>query len=665
MASDRNKNSAVRAGEKSYPWMKWAIMAGICILTFVSFRYTLNNQITNWDDDVYVTNDKYIKSFSAENLKAVLTEDITKNNYHPLTMLSLAVNYHFAKLQPRTYYLTNILIHIANSLLVFLLALGLCKRLKFKEDRSLFIAAFCGVWFGVHPMHVESVSWLAERKDVLYAFFYFLGLLTYLRYLDGSKAKWYVLTIVCFILSCLSKPMAVVFPGSLLAIDLLANRKWQWKVITDKIPFVIVALICGGYAVYRQNATGAIASFNVLSLGERIMFASYGFVMYITKLFNPTHLSTFYPYPAHFLDGSYQWIFYWAPVLSIAIVGIPLFVTWKFKREYFRYVAFGYMYFIANVIFILQFISCGTAIMADRYCYVAYFGLFFMILYFISEIMDKVPASKITVIGLLTLVSVELSYLCYQRTKVWHNAATLYTDAIKKYPYMAWLSYKWLGNYYMDSARYDEAEKCYRILTLTRAADPRDYDHLGTILKYKNKYVEALGAYDTSLHKGGNIYRTLLDRSTCLYNLGDSANAIRDYVAALQLNPDAEKDYDGEGEREIQQGHFKDAQARFAILLKFQPGNPFYYFYRGVAKFSLDNMKDAEKDFKMVLTFNNKTVSEPAAYNLSVVCDSLNNDSAAIRYALISQQLGHVLSPDYLDKLKKKAMVSRSKLYDF
>ncbi|HTA26494.1 MAG TPA: hypothetical protein VK809_01805, partial [Bacteroidia bacterium] len=368
----------------------WVVL-GICIVTFLCFRYSLNNLFTNWDDDVYVTNDQYIRTFTAENLKTILTEDITKNNYHPLTMLSLAVNYHYAQLEPKTYYLTNILLHISNVFLVFLLSIGFCKRLKIKENRSLIMGSFCALWFGVHPMHVESVSWLAERKDVLYAFFYFTGLLLYLRYVDTTKIKWYLLTILCFIASCLAKPMAVVFPLSLLAIDVLLNRKWERKVIVEKIPLLIASLVFGGYAYYRQNATGAIAPFAVLSIGERIMYASYGFVMYITKLFDPTHLSTFYPYPYRYIDGSLPWIYYAAPFIAIGLIAVPVYFAWRLNKTYLRVIAFGYGFFIANIIFVLQFISCGAAIMADRYSYVSYFGLLFMLVYFIGEVIDRVP----------------------------------------------------------------------------------------------------------------------------------------------------------------------------------------------------------------------------------------------------------------------------------
>ena len=156
----------------SLPAQKTLIVLVISIVTFFCFRESLNNQFTNWDDDYYVTNNQYIRAFTPHNLKVIFTQDITKNNYHPLCILSLAVNYHFAGLTPWSYYLTNILIHIANAILVFFLFIQLCRLLKLSESAGLFTAGFGALWFGIHPMHVESVSWIAERKDVLYAFFY-------------------------------------------------------------------------------------------------------------------------------------------------------------------------------------------------------------------------------------------------------------------------------------------------------------------------------------------------------------------------------------------------------------------------------------------------------------------------------------------------------------
>ena len=356
------------------------ILCAICVVTFICFQYTMQNQFTNWDDDFYVTNDPYIKAFTKENLKTIFTEDITKNNYHPLCMLSLAVNYHFSKLNPQSYYLTNILIHIANVVLVYFLLLIFCTRLKVDETGKVFIAGFAALWFGIHPMHVESVAWIAERKDVLYAFFYFAAMLCYMQYIKGEGRKWlwYSATYLLFVFSCLSKPMAVVFPFSLLCVDLLMGRLWTKKIaepapatpkkglaktpvaeapaavqmhpsfwhtlISEKVIFFLTSLVCGSMAFYTQNKTGAIASFGTLTVMERLMYAAYGYIMYISKLFNPSYLSTFYPYPFRYTSGYLHSIFYMAPFIAIFSIAAPLWYTWKKKREYFPVVAFGICY---------------------------------------------------------------------------------------------------------------------------------------------------------------------------------------------------------------------------------------------------------------------------------------------------------------------------------
>jgi tetratricopeptide (TPR) repeat protein len=206
----------------------------------------------------------------------------------------------------------------------------------------------------------------------------------------------------------------------------------------------------------------------------------------------------------------------------------------------------------------------------------------------------------------------------------------------------------------LDSLQLNKAEKCYRVLTMLHSADAKVYDNLGTTLKFKNDYQQALGAYDTSLSMGGNVYRTLLDRSSCFADLNDTNAAIRDYASAMKINPDAEKNYAEAGFSEVQGKQYADAIGRYNILLKFKPDNPYYYFYRGVSKFGEDNMLESVADFKSALVFNNREVSVVAAYNLSVACDSLNDDSDAVKYARIAQQYGYKLDQNYFDKLKKK-----------
>ncbi len=656
---------------------QFLILAAICVITFICFQYTTNNQFTNWDDDFYVTNDPYIKAFTKDNLKVIFTEDITKNNYHPLCMLSLAVNYHFAGLNPYSYYLTNILIHIANVILVFFLLVALCRKLKMPDSGMLFVAGFGALWFGVHPMHVESVAWIAERKDVLYAFFYFAALLTYMRYADGGSRKWwwYGATYLLFVLSCLSKPMAVVFPFSILCIDLFVQRKWSRGLITEKIIFFLTSLVCGSMAFYTQNKTGAIASFSTLTLAERFMYAGYGYIMYISKLFNPTYLSTFYPYPIRYVSGSLPGIFYMAPLLAIASVVAPLYYTWKYKKEYFRIVAFGIGYFVANVMFILQFISVGAAIMADRYSYVAYFGLLFLLFFFLYEFGKKFPSLRTPLFVVLLVASGGLAYGCYQRTFVWHDSESLLTDAIEKYPLkkdpdqphdsknsgIAELSYKWRGNLYMARGDVDKALEDYEVLTMLRMADAKVYDMVAVIYAAKKDYKKAMETFDKSLAIQNNVYKTYLDRAMVYLVLGDTINALKDYAVSYQLNPKAEQVLGDSSFNSVQRGAYDVALPRYNLLLKFNTANPFFYFYRGVALYSTGYVQPAIDDWEIAVKANVADTKKAASNNLSVAYDAIGKDSLALYYVEMAIATGNTVKPDFVAGIREKAKAQKRK----
>jgi protein O-mannosyl-transferase len=654
------------------------VLAAICVITFICFSYTRHNQFTNWDDDFYVTNDKYIKAFTPENLRVIFTEDITKNNYHPLCMLSLAVNYHFSQLDPESYYLTNILIHIANVILVFFLLMQLAIRLKVEETGRLFIAGFGALWFGVHPMHVESVAWIAERKDVLYAFFYFSGMLAYLHYLDGGTKKWYWYgaTYLLFAASCLSKPMAVVFPFSMLCLDLLMQRKWGKDVVFDKVIFFISSLICGGFAYYTQNKTGAVASFSTLPMTERFMYASYGYIMYISKLFNPTYLSTFYPYPYRYREtGMLHAIFYAAPLLAMASVVVPLFFTYKKKPEYFRIVAFGMLFFVANIMFVLQFISVGAAIMADRYSYVAYFGLLFLLFFFLNEVRKKFKAFGIPLIAVLLLASGALAYCCYERTFVWHDSESLLSDAIEKYPLkkdpdkphdsknsgVAMLSYKWRGNHYMAKGDIDAALADYEVLTTLRQLDAKVYDMVAVIYRLKKDYKKSLEMFNTSLAIQNNVFRTYVDRSVLYLQLGDTVNALKDYVTAVQIHGNAEKVLADSSFQCVQKKQFDLAIAQYNMMIKLNQSNPFYYFYRGVAYYSEGYVDPAIADWETAIKFNEKDTKKSASNNLSVAYDQIGKDSLALYYVEMAVATGNDVKPDFIAGIKERAKAQSRK----
>lgn len=257
-------------------------------LTAVAFLPVLKGEFLNWDDNQYVYENAMIRSFA--NLKQLITEPL-QGNYHPLTMLSLAFNYAVSEYNPWSYHLLNFVLHLLNTFLVYRLALKLSKQ-------NYLIAFVTSLIFGVHPMHVESVAWVAERKDVLYSFFFLLGLNSYVKHLETKLKSDYLFSILWLALSLISKPAAVVFPLAMLTIDLFFKRKLSVALIIEKIPHFVLALIMGLLTFHAQTTIGATETIAHFSLQNRFFFGCYSFMMYFLKFILPINQTPFYPYPS-------------------------------------------------------------------------------------------------------------------------------------------------------------------------------------------------------------------------------------------------------------------------------------------------------------------------------------------------------------------------------
>ncbi len=319
-----------------YPvWLNYALLGGVLIITYWCYHLTLHNQFTNWDDGLYIYENAYIKNMSA-NLHSILMTSAGIAYYHPLTMLTIALNYKYSGLNPESYYMVNILLHLLNTVLIFLLSVNLLTAMVKKGYGKIkgipYLAALCALWHGIHPMHVESVSWIAERKDVLYLVFYLLGMIMYVKYVMEGKIMQMVSVVLFFILALASKPLAVVFPLSLLAIDVLLKRDRLftpgkenkianfiiigWKLMLNKIPFLAVSMIFGMVTFKLQKESGSITAQAVFTTIQRISFVGTNYIMYLVKLFVPTHLCSFYPYPELTDSNNLPFYFYGAPFCS-------------------------------------------------------------------------------------------------------------------------------------------------------------------------------------------------------------------------------------------------------------------------------------------------------------------------------------------------------------
>jgi len=491
----------------------WALPLGIALLTFICYHYSLSNQFTNWDDERFIPENIFIKSFSAANLNKMLFHDVTGDYYNPITILSYAVNYHFSGLAPQAYYLTNIVIHILNSVLMFFMALMLLKAME-KNGYGIFkwkewLALFCTLAYAIHPMHVESVSWIAERKDVLYAFFYFAGIMAYIHYTEVHQKKyvWFVYVFLLFLLSLLSKPMAVVFPFSLLAIDVLLKRDKTTSIkniLLEKAPFILIGVVSAITTFLSTKSSGAVQEHQIYSLFQRFLFASYGFYMYIIKAFVPFLQSSFYPYPEASAggNGSLPFLFYISPIIALIFVAMPLYFSYRSSNNNFRIVLFGLGFYFFNMIIVSQIISSGPNIMADRYSYICYFGIFFPLTLFAYRLLQRGETlKKIITVGLSAYMLL-FSVLCYGRTLVWHDSGTLWTDVIHKYPHRIVNAYNNLGNYYFEQFKantsndnLDKAYDNYNEAISLKTEDPQVYCNMGSLMGAKAKYDQSLKYY--------------------------------------------------------------------------------------------------------------------------------------------------------------------------
>ncbi|MBI4645986.1 MAG: hypothetical protein HY738_05165, partial [Bacteroidia bacterium] len=398
-APQKGKLKSMAKKEKRFPWLVYFSAVIVLVLTLLCYSQVHKNGFTNWDDPGYVTESETIdKGLTWNNIKIIFSKPQV-SNYHPLTILSLTIDYEISKKYfslpdnkpvPTIFHLTNLIFHLLATLMVFIFIYHLTHK-------KLLISIIVSALFGIHPMHVESVAWISEKKDVLYGFFFVAALFTYVKYYKTKKILYFVLTFFLFILSILSKPAGIVFPFVLMLVDFSLNEniiirnfkelyfsfinyfqnKCYLKSRTWEKIFLLFFALAELYITYKIQENKAVADFDTFTVWQRFMFASYGFIMYINKLFVPVKLTTFYPYPNLDEHGYIPLIFYVSPFI---VLGFLVLIYLTMKRT--KAAIWGIIFYFITVALVLQFISVGRAIMSDRYTYIPYIGLFFIIGYY-------------------------------------------------------------------------------------------------------------------------------------------------------------------------------------------------------------------------------------------------------------------------------------------
>ncbi|HTA27081.1 MAG TPA: tetratricopeptide repeat protein [Bacteroidia bacterium] len=648
--------------EKPNTTLRRALPLGIVLITFLCYHYSIHNEFTNWDDQRLVPQNIFIKSFSAANINKMLFYDITGDYHFPLTMISYAINYHFSGIAPESYYITNIVIHLINSCLMFFLVLmlfGAMEKngygiLKWKE----WLAFFCTLAYAIHPMHVESVSWISDRKDVLYALFYFAGMMAYIKYAEvkAKKYLWLFLVFLCFVFSILSKPIAGVFPFSLLMIDVLLKRDLRVSIkniLLEKLPFVFVFILSAVSTYYSAKSSGAVQEHEAYNLFQRFLFASYGFYMYILKAFVPFAQSAYYPYPDFTnASGGLPILFYVSPLIALLGVAIPLYLAYRSGKNNFRMALFGIGFYFFNMVMVSQIIGSGPNIMADRYSYVCYFGIFFPITFFVYKIIQKGKLIRTIVIAFVSVYMLLFAFLCYQRTLVWHNSETLWTDVIKQYPHRIIKAYNNLGNYYFEQRDLDKASDNYKEAINLRTGDPQVYCNMGSVMGAKKEYKASLLYYGEAIKIDSNDPNNYLDRAITYSAMGQYDFAIKDYRHSYRINPNSEILIRNIAYTYLNAHQFDSAISYYTQVIQINPENPGYYHYRGVAEFNKEAAKPAMDDFMHNLQI--APHDSECMFYMSIAYNRESDFKNAYKYAQMAQNAQYAVPDEYIRLLKAR-----------
>ncbi|HOJ23684.1 MAG TPA: tetratricopeptide repeat protein [Bacteroidales bacterium] len=563
-----------------------------CLLVY--FNSFQNELIYNWDDAGYILKNPYIDSLSWQNIKDIFS-NFYFSNYQPLTLIVYAVIFKFVGTKVFLYHFVQFIFHVLNTFLVY-------KFISLLQNKK-WISIGVALLFAVHPMHVESVAWISEMKDVLYTFFFLLALITYHYYVNrpDKKTKWYLWIIFLFILSLLSKPSAVIFSVVLLAMDLYYERLWRWRTWIEKIPFFLLSLGFGIITILAQE--GAIQELGPVLKGyERALIVIYSYILYLWKFFLPINLSAAYPYPIK--DGGVLPTEYF--IIPIAFIALCVIVYLLRKNKKFIW---GILFFTINLLMVIQIIPVGGMIASERYTYIPYIGLSFSALTLMEKYIKNIKLNYV-ILGIIVVI---FTFLAHQRTYYWRNGDVLFSDVLNKYPRYAY-GYNNRGFLYWDHYAIDIYKD-----------NPQ----------MKEKYVEkALQDFTKAINLDYTYAEPFLNRGILYYNTGRPDQALADFNRFLELKPDNPDGLLNRANTLSTLGRFKEAIPDYNKYLTIKNDDPKAYMWRGIAYFNIQNYDSA------IIDFNKSIEIDPDYYEpyywLGVIYYNQKDYSNALKYLDLS-----------------------------
>ncbi|MBI4844391.1 MAG: tetratricopeptide repeat protein [Nitrospirae bacterium] len=615
----RNKNVGMDAplAEKPHRSSNFIVSAAaflVAVIAFAVFMPALGGEFLYWDDNLLISENKNIQSISWVFSDAVSNPAIL--GWYPLTVASLYVDHFFWGLNPFGYHLTNNTLHSLNSFLVFitifwLVRLGIGEKAEALRI-SLASAFVTSVLFAVHPLRVESVAWITERKDVLYAFFFLLSILCYLKYASGTERRlfYYWGSLILFAMSLMSKSMAVTMPIVMLILDYFPLRRLFLgetrsdlkKVLLEKAPFFLLSIIISIFTLLQHHEAGTLSIVETQPFIVRILVSIRGYSFYLYKFIMPFGLVPWYPYPKNINPFSPE---YSIPIILFVSFTAACILLIK-KRRLFPAAWFYYLITLLPIIGITQTAGFSAA---NRYTYLPSLGPFMLAGVFAGVLFTRADKARRILLAALFLAATGLLVnITFKNILIWNESIRLWSYQIDAYPDSDGITYLYRGIAFRKKGKYEEALKDYNKAIEMRPSYFYAYNNRAVAYEYLGKNEEALRDYNNALALDPEYANAYFNRADFYEKRGELELALSDYTKAIDLKPGFARAYGNRARVKEALGRYDEAADDYRRSLKLDSFAPDVYFRLGSLYLNLGRFADAAEAFGKAVDINPKFI---------------------------------------------------------
>jgi tetratricopeptide (TPR) repeat protein len=548
----------------------WVCLALVLITTGV-FWQVCTNDFINYDDHGYVYENTNIQAgITLKAIKWAFTSGYA-TNWHPLTWLSHMLDWQLFGPKPWGHHLTNLIFHIANTLLLFIVL----KQMTHKIWQSAFVAAL----FALHPLHIESVAWVSERKDVLSTFFWILTMWAYLRYVKHPATSRYLLMLLSFALGLMAKPMLVTLPFVLLLLDYwplaripdgqalnrYGSRRIFYYLIREKIPFFVLSAVSSIVTFLVQR--GSMMLTTMVPLKFRIYNAFVSYVEYIGKMIWPSRLAVFYPHPGKNISILHV-------VISVVLLSVVTILILRLAKNH-RYLVTGWFWYLGTLVPVIGFVQVGLQALADRYTYIPLTGLFIIIAWGAPDLLAKMWQGQLRykkiALGLVSLLIILVMSICtHFQLRYWKNSLTLFQHALDVTG-GNYITYLHIADFLCEQNRLDEAIVEYQKCLQRIPGDPMALNNLGIALGKQDKFDEAVKCFTEAIKGKPDFANAHINISHVLTLQGNLNEAVIHLTEALRLDPQSAKAHFYLAQVLTQKGKINEAITHYEEALRLNP----------------------------------------------------------------------------------------------